>query len=218
MDAILSFAKNIFLQFINNENFVNIISIVVVAITTYRVTKYTTLKPSHLAIKQKQLENIYLPLYLVLRDLPQSISRSEALSYNKKISNILDKNYILAFPQLHQLSQLLRTNIIGDGDYEKFLRIMKHQVDIDYELLKKKLGYPSENFHNIFIRMTVRQKAEYIMAWINVLWIAAPIVLSFVLAPYFENEFDFLLIILLIAFTSFLLTLKLNQLIKKIKY
>lgn len=218
MNSILEYIQNIFLQFLNNENYISLISIIVVAITTYYVTKYTTLKPSHLAIKQAQLENIYLPLHLVFRNLPQSISQSNALVYSKKISNILDRHYLLAFPQLHQLNQMLKSDIINNSDYEKILRIMKHQVDIDYELLKKRLGYPSENFHNIFIRMTFRQKAEFIVAWLNVFWMLIPIILFFILVPYFENDVAFTLVIFLITSIFFFLMLKINHLVKKIKY
>lgn len=218
METMLEYIQNFFLRFSNNENYINIISIIAVTVTTYRVTKYTILKPNHLTIKQAQLENVYLPLYLIFHDLPQSISRSDALTYNKKISNILNRNYLLAFPQLHQLNQILKTNIINDCDYEKILRIMKHQVDIDYELLKKKLGYPSENFYNIFIRMTFKQKANFIVAWLNIIWIFVPIIFFIILVPYLKNEVTFFLVIFLCTFVSFLLVLKINQLVKKIKY
>jgi len=48
------------------------------------------------------------------------------------------------------------------------LRILKHQVDTEYELLKKALGYPSENFYDIFIRMTKKQKWLYIRPFIKI--------------------------------------------------
>ena len=88
MNDILQFIKNIFDTFINNDNYINFISIIVVAITTYHVTKYTTLKPNRLAIKQSQLENVYLPLHLLLINLPQSVSKSNALAYSKKIAKV----------------------------------------------------------------------------------------------------------------------------------
>lgn len=213
MNDILEYIKN-FSHLINNENYVNLISIVVVAITTYYVTKYTTLKPTRLAIKRSQLENIYLPLYLVLKDLPESISKFSALTYSKKISNILDKNYVLAFPQLHQLNQLLKTNIINNSGYDKTLRIMKHQIDIDYELLKKALGYPSENFHNIYIRMTFKQKAEFIVSWLNALWLFIPALLLPILISYFENEIISILLIFLIIFVFLFALIKINKIIK----
>lgn len=216
MDSILEYLKNFF-HFINNENYVNLISIIVVAITTYYVTKYTILKPNRLAIKQLQLENVYLPLYLVLKNLPQPISKSNALTYSKKISNILDKYYVLAFPQLHQLNQLLKLDIIKNSDYDKTLRIIKHQVDIDYELLKKALGYPSENFHTIFIRMTVKQKAEFIVSWLNVIWLFILVIVSSILVSHFKNGFMPLIVIFCVVLVSALVMRKINLIVQNIK-
>lgn len=206
-----------FLYFINNENYINLISIFVVALTTYHVTKYTVLKPNRLAIKQSQLEYVYLPLHLVLRNLPQHISRSNALTYSKKIANILDRHYVFAFPQLHKLNRTLKSDIINDFNYDKTLRIMKHQIDIDYELLKKALGYPSENFHKIFVRMTIKQKAEFIVSWLNVLWIFVPVLFCLIFLPYFNGGLTFLLVIILLTFVLSLIMLKVNQSVRKMK-
>lgn len=180
MDDILKF----FTSFLNNEDYVNLISIIVVAITTYLVTKYTTLKPSRLAIKQSQLDNVYLPLHLVFINMPRSISRSDALNYSKKISNTLDAHYILALPQLHKLNQVLKENIISDSGYEKTLGMIKHQVDIDFELLKKTLGYPSENLFVTFRRMTLKQKLDHIFPWIDASWIFISYSMFFVLKDF----------------------------------
>ena len=84
----------------------------------------------------------------------QSPSRLDAFAYNKKIGNILDRHYVLAFPQLHRLNRTLKEQLVADLDYTETLQTIRHQVVIDYELLKKALGYPSESFRDLFIRMT----------------------------------------------------------------
>lgn len=166
------------LAFVNNENYINLIGIFITAFITYRVAKYTTYKPERLSIKQSQLDNIYLPLFRLLEQMPQSPSRLDAFAYNKKIGNILDRHYVLAFPQLHRLNRTLKEQLVADLDYTETLQTIRHQVVIDYELLKKALGYPSESFRDLFIRMTPKQKLLYLWPWIDVLWIFIPLLLS----------------------------------------
>lgn len=204
MKDILKYLRKFFMGFINNENYINLISIIVVAITTYRVTKYTTLKPNRLAIKQSQLDNVYLPLYLLFKDMPQPISKLDALGYSKKISNILDKHYILAFPQLHKLNRTLRKNIINNSKYEKTLGIMKHQIGIDFELLKKALGYPSENFFDTFKRMTLKQKMNYIFPWIDAFLIFISYFVAIILED-FLGKYAILSIFIPLSITFFIL-------------
>lgn len=166
------------LSFVNNENYINLIGIFITAFITYRVAKYTTCKPERLSIKQAQLDNIYLPLFRLFERMPQSISKLNALTYSKKIANILDKNYVLAFPQLHRLSRTLNEQLATDSDYTETLQTIRHQVVIDYELLKKALGYPSESFRDLFIRMTPKQKLLYLWPWIDACWLFIPVFLS----------------------------------------
>lgn len=195
-ENIVDSTRNLLINLANNENYINITSIIIVAFTTYRVTKYTTLKPERMKIKQAQLENVYLPLFLLLNEMPTNVAKSQALTYSKKISNILEKHYLLAFPQLHQLSRSLKKEIIADKNYGKTLRIIKHQVEIDYELLKKTLGYPSENFPDLFLRMTFKQKYVCISPWIEACWISIPFAIAFcfknILGKYFLIVFFFL--------------------------
>ncbi len=198
MNDILKYIGKFFTNFINNENYINLINMIVVAVTTYLVTKYTTLKPNRLAIKRSQLDNVYLPLHLVFMDMPQLISRSDALNYSKKISNILDAHYILAFPQLHKLNQVLKEKIISGSGYEKTLGIIKHQVDIDFELLKKTLGYPSENLFVTFRRMTLKQKLNCIFPWIDASWVFISYSMTFILKDFLGGYTILALIVLLL--------------------
>ena len=165
MDKIADFLTAL----INNENYVNAISIFVVAFTSYQVAKYNALKPNKLKIKQQQLEKVYLPLIRISLDLPKTLSPKQALEIQQKIDKILDEHYELAYPQLHQLNDELVKSIHSSKGYCEILNDIFHQVSIDYELLKKQLGYPSENMFNLFIRMTKRKKVEFLLGHLNVM-------------------------------------------------
>jgi len=168
-----------FLQkLLSNENYINFISIIVVATTTYFVTKYNASKPNRIRVKQLQLENVYLPLHRLFLDIPSKTTAENALLYSKKIDDILNQHYVLVFPQLHKLNSSLSNELRANKNYNEILHIMKHQVDTDYELLKKVLGYPSENLYSIFIRMTFKQKAEYLVSCADLILIFGPIFLG----------------------------------------
>ncbi|MBQ8429066.1 MAG: hypothetical protein IJX30_03105 [Clostridia bacterium] len=184
MSEIFEALKNLIIEIINNANYISLISIFVVAFTTYRATKYTSTKPNRMAIKQSQLEKVYLPLFQIFDDVNLPLSIEEAQNYLNKIAEILNKNYVLAFPQLHVLCKELSHNIANNSNYNDTLRIIKHQVNIDYQLLKKHLGYPSENFHDIFIRMTIKQKLLSLLPWIDALWLFPVAILSIILAEF----------------------------------
>ena len=181
-NALFEGITKFFLSFVNNENYINLIGILVTAFITYRVAKYTTCKPERISIKRAQLDNVYLPLFRLLERMPQSVSRLDALTYSKKIANILDKHYVLAFPQLHRLSYTLKRQLATNLNYTETLQIIRHQVVIDYELLKKALGYPSESFRDLFIRMTPKQKLLYLWPWIDACWLFVPLLMTLISA------------------------------------
>ena len=156
--------------FLGNTNYINFFSILVVALTSYQVAKYNASKPNKLKVKQAQLEFVYLPLYRISIKNTQNLSLGQAIEVHKKIAIILDEHYVLAYPQLHTLNTELEKALYFETGYNELLKKIFHQVSVDYELLKKALGYPSENIFSIFIRMTNKQKLEYALAYLNVLW------------------------------------------------
>ena len=113
---ILDTAKNFFLN-LNGENYINLFSIIVVAITTYWVTKYSVLKPNKLRIKEQQLDSIYLPLYKLFLEMSDEVSAENAIKYYNELSKVLENNYLLAFPELHDLKNALRDALQNNGDY-----------------------------------------------------------------------------------------------------
>lgn len=190
MSELVNTVEKFISDLFGNENIINVISILVVAYTTYRVTKYNISKPNILKIKQLQLESVYLPLFRLLDKMPLNPSTQEIVHYQEEISKILNEHYLLVFPQLHELNENLKVLISLDKSPEKILKHIKHQVSTDYELLKKSLGYPSSNFHDIFIRMTCKQKGEFIMKYVNELWIAGALPVIIVFIEYFQKRWS----------------------------
>lgn len=218
MIDILNQIKDIILGLANNSNYINCLSIVVVAFTSYKVASYNASKPNKIKVKQLQLNNVYLPLFRLLENAPDDLSVQKAIYIHKKITHILDANYELAFPQLHQLNKSFGSAILANSDYQIYFHRIKHIVDIDYELLKKSLGYPSENFFNIFVRMTFKQKMLFLISWINVLWIFGPLVYIIVLSINNPKSVYFhLSSILFVIIATLSLLLKVNDLIKNLK-
>lgn len=213
MSKLLSDILSALSKLINNSNYINFLSIIVVAITSYRIARYNASKPNKLQVKQAQLSNVYLPLHRIVEAIPATnISKQQALNAHRKISNVLDKNYELVFPQLHKLNCTLGKEILSNGQYEKTLKIIKHQVDVDYELLKKALGYPSENFYNIYKRMTFKQKSTVIISWITVFWLFVPLVIAAPLHPLFQEDMTLVfVIILLVTLFPLLVLIKINN-------
>lgn len=213
MSKLLSDILSALPKLINNSNYVNFLSIVVVAITSYHIAKYNASKPNKLQVKQAQLIKVYLPLHRIVEAVPAAnISKQQALNVQRKISNVLDKNYELVFPQLHRLNYTLGKELLTNGQYEKTLKIIKHQIDVDYELLKRALGYPSENFYDIYRRMTFKQKATWIISWINVFLLFIPIGIMVSLYPhYLKNEFLLFVIMILATLLPLLVLIKINN-------
>ena len=167
MDKILEPLKTFF----NNPNYVTAIGIVITALSAYHIAKINVVYPNKLQIQQKQLENVYLPLHRLLNQLPSQATKDSTLNFQKNLDVILEENYQYAFPQLHQLSRQLQDAIIENNNYSKILIDISHQVSVEYELLKRKLGYPSQRIFSIFIRMTPKKKFEFILGYLNVIWL-----------------------------------------------
>ena len=209
---LLDSLKNIITKIFNNSNYINIISIIVVAFTTYKVTKYTTTKPNRITIMQSQLEYVYLPLFRLFENITLPIQKDHASKICNEMFQILDKHYMLVFPQLNKLYQQLSKDIDNNLKYNETLYSIKHQINVDYNLLKKSLGYPSENFGKIFYRMTLKQKIRYIYPWIDATWLLWAMIPVYIIIKIFKiSRIWFILLILL----SVILFIPIIQKIKK---
>lgn len=156
-----------FIELLANENYANFLGVVITAILSYKAAKLTSIKPGYLNIKSQQFQKVYLPLYRLLENQSVSSNKSQAIKLQQDIAKILEDGYEFAFPQLHTLNVEFKNCIAEDRDYLIPLSAIRHQVSLDYALLRKQLGYPSESMFTIFIRMTAKQKIKYIFSWIT---------------------------------------------------
>lgn len=135
--------------------------VLIPSILTYFITRYSLSKPRKYAIKEKQLECVYLPLYLLTKQyiLNPSSNISQTLPmYIKKVDKIIYKNYPFVYPKTIKLFDKLKNS-------QTPLRIdsFQNQVSFDYEKLKRDLGYPSSSLIDTFYRLTPVDKVYYIL-------------------------------------------------------
>lgn len=188
------------ISFFNNSNFLQILAIITAMGSSYWTAKYNASRPHRLQVKQLQLEHVYIPLHHVFMDLPETLNKKQALYVHKKMNSILSKYYELAFPQLHSLNQELGAVILANENYNEKVRTISHQISIDYELLKKDLGYPSENILSIFIRMTRKQQCLAIISHVNVFMCTSPMWICIAMIVRVPNHIiDTLISILILA-------------------
>ncbi|WP_099329873.1 hypothetical protein [Clostridium paraputrificum] len=201
-------------QLLNFDNLFKLLSIFVTAFTTYFVTKYTSNRPRTLEIKSKQFNNVYLPLYRMLRkDFNKNISKEVAIRYSIKMKSILLNNFELAFPQLHDLNDLLFEAIKFDKEYQSIFNKICYQINLDYILLKKTLGYPSESTLSIFKRMNIHDKYTTIIEWtFNIL---AVLIAPFTITVYLFLSKPLSTLIVFIYLLITLLIILLNSLNNK---
>lgn len=218
MLIIFNSLKNFLLTITHNANYINLFGTVIAAFISYKAARYTASRPNKIKVKQLQLSNVYLPLFRMFESVSDDLTLQKAIYLHKKTTNILDANYELAFPQLHQLNKSFGSAILENSNYQMYFHRIKHMVATDYELLKKALGYPSENFVTIFIRMTFKQKLISIISWINVIWAFSPMIY---LVVFFSNTpklgySDFCFVLFIVIATLFPL-LKINHWINDLK-
>lgn len=170
---------------ISNDTLLKIITVIFTTVTTYLVAKYNSNTPRNLDIKQQQLDRVYLPIYKILSeklgyDIDTHIDRDTAKNYAIKIKPILWNNYELVYPNLHKLFKFfwMAVNSTSD-DYEKLYNEFCSEIKIDYNLLKKSLGYPCESYLGLFFRMDMESKFIEILGWINVILLFGPFILIF---------------------------------------
>lgn len=139
-------------------------------ILTYYTTRYTINKPIKRKVNEEQFQKVYLPLYKILctKDLT-NLSNDEYKKYYKRLNNILSKNYELAFPQLHVLSKKFFLAINNNTGINEVLQKIIYQVTLDYERLKKTLGYPHITAYQLFKRQTTSDKLKTIIIFLKVI-------------------------------------------------
>ncbi len=176
MDILKFFIDNYF----SFTSMVDIVKFLLPILTTYFLTKYSVSNPKKREINQHQFTNVYLPLYkLFCCTNKKKFTYEEAKRCSVRLHNILQKNYELAFPQLHSLSENLTSAINNKKGYEALIIEISYQISLDYEILKKKLGYPHLNQWELFKRLTFIDKIKAITGYITIIYIfTGPFIIS----------------------------------------
>lgn len=148
------------------ENIYPVISdylkVIVPSLITYLITKYSLSKPRKYEIRKQQFENVYLPLYLITKQMIRPEAYSKNLSpYIKKVEKIIYKNYPLAFPKTLKLFEKVKSLEHADSINTYHILNFEFQIYSDYEKLKRELGYPTNSFFDFFKRLSWFNKITY---------------------------------------------------------
>ncbi|ALU14562.1 hypothetical protein ACH52_1782 [Eubacterium limosum] len=150
-------------SFFQNPTATTILTFLSGAIIAYIPARYNATKPMKLEIKKRQFEDVYLPLYKTIHKTdPKLMSDKDKKTVLDIIKTITESHIELVFPTLSKL--LLTSPIMIDEIYEN--------IDTEYLLLKKTLGYPSENFFALFKRLSRKEKVLIIAPFIAIILIS----------------------------------------------
>ncbi len=169
---------------ISFESLIIWVKLILSTAISYVMGRYASNNPRHKAINQEQLEKVYLPLYKLL--FVQDISKLDCQSLIKlsnRMQIILRKHYELVFPQLHQLTEDFYQALLLKQNHQEILRQIKYQVYVDYESLKRKLGYPHINAFELFRRKTLIDKIRTIWGYLFLLYLFPGAFLSAAFSP-----------------------------------
>lgn len=138
------------------------VKVIVPSLITYLITKYSLSKPTKYEIRKQQFENVYLPLYLLTKQMmkPNVYSKNLPL-YIKKVEKIIFKNYPLVFPKTLKLFEKVKSLEHTDNINSYHIFNLEFQIDSDYEKLKRELGYPTNSFFDFFKRLSWFNKITY---------------------------------------------------------
>lgn len=130
------------------------------AVISYLATRYSLMHPRRQAIKEKQFELVYLPLYQLTKQylVKRPTTQDSLLLFTRKAEKLFFKNHALVFPKTLRLfdalkSELKETNVSG---YR--VANFEYQVLTDYEIMKRELGYPTDSIFGSLKRLNKLDK------------------------------------------------------------
>lgn len=125
--------------------------ILIPSLITYFATRYSLTRPYKYKIKEKQFDLVYLPLYLLTTQYiskPKEQVITNISIYIKKVDKLIYKNYPFVNPKTLKPYEALKIEISKSNFNFYFISNFEYQVITDYNILKKELGYPSDNIIN----------------------------------------------------------------------
>ncbi|MFN6432778.1 hypothetical protein EUCA11A_10530 [Eubacterium callanderi] len=159
-------------NFLSNYIFPNVLAFCIGAFFSYLPARYNATKPMKLDVKRRQFENVYLPIYkLIQNDIGKSINFKTAKVYSTAINSIVQNNIELTYLPLINLNKKFYNAVHIEKNikikawqcHTSFVELSKN-IEFEYLLLKKSLGYPSFSNWEAFLRRSTFEKAWIILS------------------------------------------------------
>lgn len=127
----------------------------------YFFASYNFKNPKKTEIEENQFNLVYLPMYLLTKQyIPNPFDSDEhmKITYFKKINKLIYNNYQYVYPKtIKLLKNFNEENTIHN------LNIFVYQIETDYNVLKRKLGYPTDSIICLSRRLNKWDKAMYFL-------------------------------------------------------
>lgn len=163
------------------------VKIIIPAFLTYLATKHSLNNPRRYEIKEKQFQQVYLPLYLLTQQyiLEAHGDKKENIStYIKKVEKLIHKNYPYVYPKTLRLFKDLKVESSKQNMNQYFISNFSYQVTNDYNTLKKVLGYPCDSVTTSIKQLNWLDKSLFFVNFMLLVF------LLFCVADYFSLLLD----------------------------
>jgi len=148
------------------------------------------MKPRLFVIREKQFNQVYLPLFLMTEQYTSRGPKRDIPLYLRKVEKLLFKNYQYVYPKTRRLFNRLKLEYKKENPNIMRLITFEQQVLFDYEKLKRELGYPTNSFLDMFKRLNFIDKISILgnlfYAFVFI-FTAASVIVSFFNGRFFEG-------------------------------
>ena len=130
----------------------DICKVLIPSIITYFATKHSIMHPKKYAIREKQFNLVYLPLYLLNKKYEQNSNLSDK-DYIQKVSSIINKNFQYVFTDTIKLlddikpliTDIGKENLDDEMEIATYIFFFNKNIKDNYNFLRKYLGYPTKS-------------------------------------------------------------------------
>lgn len=163
----------------------------------------------------ESIDKVYIPLIKIFskyayKNINEYLLKYYILSKEEQIKNILSNSYTFLSPGLDEkLNNLL--NMTNKKGYKTLYDKTYYQILIDYESIKKHLGYPSMNSLNSFLRKPFKIKLNLLINFfqklltIFIVFLFSLLFVSLILSEFTIIKFSSLLFLAIIFLFVFYL-------------
>ena len=151
-----------FEQIISLQDYIPIISVLISSFAAYKITRIKLYPQTTIPVLEKQLYNVYLPLFKLLdKNLFQDRKLEDIAKILPQIKEIIDNHYELVNPQIiscfndcakliHKIEFYEHKNNKLTSDRIKELRMNFKEIEItvstEFDKIRSRLGLPTRSF------------------------------------------------------------------------